>query len=591
MSFKYNTLCNIEFGNEINCILKAKGITNIEPFLNPTKEHLEDEFLLDNIEKARDRFLLHLNNNSKMLIVVDPDVDGFTSASMLYQYIKQIKPTANVDYILHEGKQHGLNDLLPKLYGSDYKLILIPDAGSNDYVECTELIVDGKDIIILDHHLVTPIDKVVPLKYTDGWCATANPAIIVNNQISDKVKDKGMTGVGIVYKFCKVLDKYLNVNYADDYLDLLTIGMIADRCDMYNLQSRYLVFEGLKQIASKNNKNKFIKLLVESQSYSLNNKITINGLGYYVIPLMNSLIRLGEYDEKIIMFEALCNSNKTLIRKVRSKGEIELSIQEYALKSCESTNRKQKKLIEESANELSKDIKEHELDKYPILICNAKDNVDINSTGLIANKLVSLYQRPCLLMRRDGNVCFGSGRGYDKCDILNFNEWCKNSGLFSMVEGHSNAFGVKISFENTYKLIDLIAQMPQMTEPIYYVYGIYNDKTLCAESIKRIAKYEHLWGANVDEPIFLIENIICNKYNISLKGSKQNIIEFMYRNIKFIMFSKSGSLSELYKNIINTGDNIKFTIIGKFTMDNKLAQVLIEDVIFEKSNIVLGFGF
>lgn len=591
MSFKYKLLGNVGFGNEINSILKSKGISDIETFLNPTDKYLESELLLDNIEKARDKLVFYLNNNSKILIIVDPDVDGFTSAALIYQYIKRVKPSTYVDYMIHDGKQHGLDDLLPKIHGTDYKLIIVPDAGSNDYVECTELYVDGKEVIILDHHIITPVTKVVPLKYIEGWYASENPAIIVNNQSSNRVTDKAMTGVGIVYKFCKLLDKYFNVSYADDYLDLVAFGMIADRCDMFNLQSRYLIFKGLKQIISKANRNRFIGVLVESQMYSLNNKVTVNGLGYYVIPLLNSLIRLGTYEEKCIMFEALNNSDRKLLRKVKGSGEVELSIQEYSLKSCESTNRKQRKLTEESVVKLSEDIDNNNLDKYPILICNAKEDVDSNSTGLIANKLASTYQRPCLLMRRRDNICSGSGRGYDRCEIIDFNQWCKDTKLFSMIEGHDNAFGVKIKFENTYKLFDLISKMPSINEPLYHIYGIYNDKTLSDQIIKNIAKYDYLWGSGIEEPIFLIENITCNKYNVNLLGAKQNKIEFNYHNIKFTMFSKGGSLSELYSELINTGDNIKLSIIGSFRLDNKTAQVSISDMTFEKSDIQIGFGF
>lgn len=591
MSFKYKVLGNVGFGDEINSILKAKGITDINAFLNPTKKHVESELLFDNIDLARDKFVFHLNNNSKILIIVDTDTDGYTSAALMYQYIKRIKPSITINYIIHDGKQHGLDDLLPKIYGSDYNLIIIPDAGSNDYVECTELYMNNKEIIILDHHIVSKIEKEKPLSYHEGHFAKENPAIIVNNQSSNRVTDKSMTGVGITYKFCKLLDAYFRVNYADDYLDLVAIGMIADRADLFNLQSRYLVLEGLNRISNRANKNIFISILINAQSYSMNNKVTFTGLSFYVIPLINSLIRLGEFEEKKIMFEALCNSDRTLVRKVRGKGEVTLSIQEYSLKSCQSTNRKQRKLTEESVVALSEDIDNNNLNKFPILICNAREDVDSNSTGLIANKLASTYQRPCLLMRRYNNVCVGSGRGYDKCEILDFNKWCKETGLFSMVEGHENAFGCRIKFENTYKLFDLISKMESIDEPIYHVYGVYNDKTLSDQTIKRIAKYDYLWSAGVDEPIFLIENITSNKYNINLIGSKQNRIEFVYHNIKFTMFSKGHSLSELYRDIINTGDNIKFTIVGRFNMDGKEPQVMIEDMIFEKSDVQIGFGF
>ena len=102
-----------------------------------------------------------------MLIIVDSDVDGYTSASLIYQYLKKISPELQVDYMLHAGKQHGLKDLIDDIYGTDYKLIIFPDAGSNDVAECSELYMDNKEIIILDHHIVTPLTQGLPLKHND----------------------------------------------------------------------------------------------------------------------------------------------------------------------------------------------------------------------------------------------------------------------------------------------------------------------------------------------------------------------------------------------------------------------------------------
>lgn len=416
----------------------------------------------------------------------------------------------------------------------------------------------------------------------------------MNNQLSDKVTDKAMTGVGVTYKFAKLLDKYYGVDYSNDYLDLVALGMIGDRADTMDLETRFLILEGLNQIRNKSGKNKLIETLVNAQMYSMDNKITMNGIGFYVCPLINSLIRLGEYEDKRYMFEAFVNSDKVLERKVRGKGIVEMTIQEYTLKACESSNRKQKKMTEDSAAVLSEEIKGFGLDKFPILICNARDNVDGNSTGLIANRLADQYQRPCLLMRRKGDICKGSGRGYEKCEIRDFNQWCKDTGLFMKVDGHPGAFGCEISFENTNKLFQILSTMKKIDEPTYYVYHVYDASQLHDQIIKNIAKYDGVWGNTVSEPIFLIRNVPCNKYNINLIGSKQNKIEFMYHNIKFTKQTKSRSLAKLYKDILSVGDNIKFDVVGRFGIDSKngkCPQVIIEDMIFEKSNIEQRFGF
>lgn len=579
MSFKYEVLGQVRFGCELEDILKLKGIEDLNSFLYPSIKNTESELLFDNIEKARDVLVKHIENNSVIDLVVDCDVDGYTSAANIYQYIKKIKPSIEIRYFIHKGKSHGLDEFVEEICLDDSQLVIVPDAGTGDVHECAKIIGSDKDIIILDHHSISD---------------EGNPAIVVNNQLSNRVTDKAMTGVGITYKFTKLLDKYYGVNYADDYLDLVALGMIGDRADTMNLQTRYLILEGLNQIRNKTNKNKLIRTLIDAQMYSMDYKITINGVGFYVCPLINSLIRLGEFEDKRFMFEAIINSERILERKVRGKGIVEMTIQDYIVKACETSNRKQKKIMEESTSILSEEIEKFNIDKLPILVCNARDNVDANSTGLIANRLADQYQRPCLLMRRKGNICKGSGRGYDKCEIRDFNQWCKDTGLFNKVDGHAGAFGCEISFENTNKLFEILSTMKKIDEPTYYVYNIYDASQLHDQIIKNVAKYDYVWGNTVEPPLFLIKNVPCNKYNVNLTGSRQNIIEFTYHNIKFTKQTKGSSLSKLYKDIISVGDNIKFDIVGRFSLDvrnNKCSQVIIEDMVFEKSNIQQGFGF
>lgn len=578
MSFKYDVLGHVRFGYELNDILTLKGIEDIDSFLHPTIKHVESEELFDNIKKARDVYVQHVSHNHTIDLLVDCDVDGYTSGANIYQYTKRINPSIEIRCFIHNRKVHGLSDFIDSMCEDNSKLVIIPDAGTGDWNECQRLIDSGKDVIILDHHKID---------------ASGNPAIVVNNQLSSNITNKSMTGVGITYKFTKLLDKYYKVNYADDYLDLVTLGMIGDRADVLNLETRYFILKGLDEMRDHTNKNKLISTLVEAQMYSMNNKVTINGIGFYVCPLINSMIRLGDYQDKCYMFEALCNSDRFLDRKVRGQGIINMSIQDYTLKACQSSNRKQKKQTEESAAVLSEEISKYNLDKFPILVCNAKDDVDSNSTGLIANRLADQYQRPCLLMRRKGNVCKGSGRGSDKCEILDFNEWCKNTGLFNKVEGHPRAFGCEISVDNTNKLFELLSTMKSINEPTYHVYNVYESNQIHDQIIKNVAKYDYIWGNTISEPIFLIKNIPCNKYNLYLLGSKQNRIEFAYHNIKFIKQTKGSSLAAQYKEIIDVGDNVEFDIVGRFSIDykTKSAQVLIDDWMFYKSDKVSGFAF
>lgn len=573
MNFKCEVLGKVRFGNELEDILTLKGVKDINSFLYPNENSLESPYLFKNIEKARDILIKHISCNNTIDLLVDCDVDGYTSAAIIYQYIKQIKPDIKIRCYIHTAKQHGLAEYLTAMCNDNSKLVIVPDAGTGDIEETKCLKNHNKDIIILDHHNISDL---------------GNKGIVINNQLSDKVNDKSMTGVGIVYKFLKVLDDYFNVNIADDYIDLVALGMIADRADLFNLQTRYLILKGLKSIENKTNVNKLLKLLISENSYVLNNKVTINGIAFYICPLLNSIIRLGNLDDKFKLFKSLCNEDSTILYKNKN-----LNLENYILKLAQSLNRKQRKLIDNTSEKLIKDIEKYKLDSFSIIVCNAKDVVDESFTGLIANKISSIYQRPCLLMRKKGDICKGSGRGNDRSNILDFNKWCVNTGLFEKVSGHQSAFGCEISYKNTNELMKIISKMERINVPIYYVYNEYNSEQIHAEIIKNIAKYNYIWGNNVTEPLFFIKCVPCSIHNIKIKGSKQNILEFTYHNIKFIKFNKTSIIS-LYNEIINLCENIEFDIVCKFDIDykfNNTATVIIEDLMFKKSNNVQRFGF
>jgi len=180
LSFKIDVLGKIRFGNELEDILRLKGITDINSFLHPTIKNTESELLFDNIETARDILTNHISNNNVIDLLVDCDCDGYTSAANIYQYIKRIKPSIEIRCFIHKGKIHGLKDVVDFMLLDNAKLVIIPDAGSGDVKECKKLKESGKEVIILDHHNIKNKDNSVP----------NNPAIVVNNQYSSRVTDK-----------------------------------------------------------------------------------------------------------------------------------------------------------------------------------------------------------------------------------------------------------------------------------------------------------------------------------------------------------------------------------------------------------------
>ena len=104
-------LVNIDIRkNYVDTLLKARGIKNPEDYYNPGREFLQPPTDLENVERGANVLMGALAMEEKILIVVDSDNDGFTSATIMYNYLKDLAPELEIDYVLHEGKQHGLED-------------------------------------------------------------------------------------------------------------------------------------------------------------------------------------------------------------------------------------------------------------------------------------------------------------------------------------------------------------------------------------------------------------------------------------------------------------------------------------------------
>ena len=576
------------YGNEIRDILKYYNIKNVDAFLKPTLDDsvVEDPLLFDNIEKATDVILDGVKNKKHFALVVDCDCDGFTSASVIYRYLKQLDSEVDITPYFHKGKVHGLQEHYKEIGETDCDIVLCPDSASSDIKEAEYLYNLNKQVICLDHH------------ECEEEIYKTSKAIIVNNQPSKRVTDKSLTGVGVVYKLCKLLDSRLGVNYIDDYLPYLAIGQIADRADLCNSpQSRYLVFKGLAKMYKRECKSTFINMLLDTQNYSMNNKVTLTTVAFYICPLINSLIRLGDMTQKEILFRAMCDSKDTIERKIRGKGLVNITVQEYAIKDCQSLHRKQSKLTEEECILLYEQIAHCQLDKLPMLIVNA-DAVDGSMTGLIANKLVSTYKKPVFLMRKKGNSLCGSARNFDKFGIVDLKKWCDETGLFKLAEGHANAFGVIIDSNNINELFEVISQV-KADAYVHSVFGEYDASSLSGEIIKNIGSYDYVFGAGINTPLFVVKGMSVNKWNISLKGAKQNIIEFQYKNITVTKMARY-SLEEEYNNILKiaeqSNDNVEFDLICTFNIDyknDKAPKLCVEEWVYRPSSSTQfnPFGF
>lgn len=133
-------------------LLKDRGViedSNWKNYIKPTKENENSPFSLDNMEEGVK--LLNENLNNEILVIADSDFDGFSSAALIWNFIKELNSEAKLTYLLPEGKEHGFQTKMPYLLEKKRAdLIIMPDAGSNDHEEMKQLKEFGYKMLTLD---------------------------------------------------------------------------------------------------------------------------------------------------------------------------------------------------------------------------------------------------------------------------------------------------------------------------------------------------------------------------------------------------------------------------------------------------------
>ena len=130
-----------------NELLMERGLSpeELQYFLNvPDDSYLEDPTLLDNIDRAWTIFvpMMVASKDETIAVVVDSDVDGFTSAAIFIQYLRKFNKEVNIVPILHKGKGHGLSDTYEDVLNTYPSYVVLPDAGSNDYEYMVKLVME-----------------------------------------------------------------------------------------------------------------------------------------------------------------------------------------------------------------------------------------------------------------------------------------------------------------------------------------------------------------------------------------------------------------------------------------------------------------
>lgn len=403
------------YGEEL---LKERGVTDVKYFLNPDSSALQSWRGLDNILAAANLVEQWGKAGGSFAIIVDPDVDGFCANAIFYNYMKRAFPRIKIDWYLHSGKQHGLEDTWELINEKHYDILVVMDAGSNDGKYIQELNIPT---VVIDHHELEEI------------AFFPENMILVNNQTSNNYKNKDLSGGGLVYQFCRAMDELYGFKYADDYIDLAALAVCGDMMSGLEIENQYLWKKGFSNI-----KNSFFKTLVEKQDFSMGGKVNPITVAFYIVPLINAMVRSGTQEEKERMFLAFIDGEQMVpCNKRGCKGTMERVDIESA-RECTNARSRQNKKLEEAEQMVEVKIAKHDLLSNKVLFIRLEEEDDFppEINGLLAMKLSAKYKRPTIVARmNDYGEDKGSIRGVNNSPIRSFKDFLIDSGYFMYVQG------------------------------------------------------------------------------------------------------------------------------------------------------------
>ena len=386
----------------IDAILEARGIEDVGSFLKPTEEDMVPFEEMLELHEAYCFLEDAIGDGEKFLVLADVDADGCCSNAIITRYLRA--RGADVKCVINDGKKHGAEDFDLSLLDGIGTMIIV-DSLNNDPKVYERILNDANvDLMVLDHHILDDEFLNHEFRYFP-LVSSAND--YPNDQLS---------GAGVCLKLVQYSD-YMNLT---DYVNELglwvyaAIGLIADMSDMSVPENRYIAYRGLAQFNNPVVQKMVGNYMFDSQSVS-----------FSIGPLVNAAMRMHENEKAMNVF------------LTDDLDEIDELVKD--LKSCKE---KQNEVVAELIDGLMEQ-GESQLDRKCMFFM-LENELEGEITGLVANRLLSEFQRPLFVLRLKDGQYQGSMRAIGVDDFLTI----ANGTGRCLCQGHPNAAGAFIDEED-----------------------------------------------------------------------------------------------------------------------------------------------
>ena len=510
--------------NEINSdsflldYLTACGVEDSKKYLEADLSCTQSPWLYPNMKEAVDRLHQASKRNDKIGILIDCDYDGISSAACLYNFLMSVCPKLDIKTFMHVSKGHGLvqnseEDIVQQVIDSGVTLLFAPDSTSNDKDGCMQLKSQGVDIIVLDHHEI--IEE--------------NPYAIIVNHHLDKTGELNtdLSGCGVTFKFIQAYAEDNAIDIGDLYYDLVATSIVTDVCSMLHLENRALVEYGFNHIT-----NPMVATMFEKFNRRGNNPI---GVAWGIGPAVNAVIRSSDQDAKWALFNGFINSEDI----------------DDGISAARKAHNAQTKIVKELYEKI-----EPTLDNSHKVLVGYSDDENKSFSGLIANKILGNFGKPCLILREmNATTLTGSLRSpVDIADKI-------NASYLAKCQGHASACGIFIKKSNLNKLLDWFDKQDLSQKPVKTVTAEINPNDINISLCKACQDNMMLWsgsdGGKIPQPKFYVKLDITPD-DVTVFAKKTNTVKVVKDGVSFIKFSVPQSIVDDLKN----GDNILEMIVS-----------------------------
>jgi single-stranded-DNA-specific exonuclease len=464
-------------------LLAQRGVTNYaeaQAFFRPKLSDLHDPMLMKDMDKAVERLEQAIDNQEKVLIYGDYDVDGTTSVAMMYQFLRS--RLKNLDYYIPDRYSEGYGISKSSiLYAAEQKisLVIVLDCGIKA-VEKIQMAKDlGIDFIICDHH--NPGDSI------PNAVAVLDP-----KRLDCPYPYKELSGCGVGFKLLQAFSKRNNIPFSEltELLDLLVVSIASDIVPLTG-ENRVLAYYGLKKL----NTSPSIGLKTIMQFSGLNTEEkSVSDIVFKIGPRLNASGRI-EHGKKSVAILTATNEEDSLLLgdEINSYNEIRKTLD--------------RDITQEALDMIKRD--PAHVTKNSTVIYNRDWHKGV--VGIVASRLTEYFYRPTVVLTESNGLATGSARSIRDFDLYEAIGAC--SDLLESYGGHMYAAGLTMKIENIYEFSRRFEEIVtrQITNQ-QQIESIDIDAKLYLSDITpkffRILKQFAPFGPHNMMPVFVTENVL-----------------------------------------------------------------------------------